>query len=167
MSSLRWTEATAEDETVVLALMEAFYREEGLVFSEEAARRAVKQLLGRPELGRVFLLRDTDGKTHGHLVLTFGFSLEFGGRFVLLDEVFVGAEIRGRGYGKGAVEFAASWAREQGAAALRLEVNRANTHARGVYLKRGFRDDARDLFTRWIWAKGKGLGAKGDGMGGE
>lgn len=150
MSSLRWIEATAEDEAVVLALMEGFYREERLVFSEEAARRAVKELLGRLELGRVFLLRDTTGKAHGHLVLTFGFSLEFGGRFMLLDEVFIEPELRGRGYGKEAVEFAASWARDQGVGALRLEVNRANTHAREVYLKRGFRDDARDLFTRWI-----------------
>jgi GNAT superfamily N-acetyltransferase len=163
MSSLRWTEATAEDEAVVLALMEAFYREERLVFSEATAREAVRALLARPELGRVFLLRATgepgaagasgeqsSRRAHGHLVLTFGFSLEFRGRFVLLDEVFVEPELRGRGYGKEAVEFAASWAREQGAGALRLEVNRANTHAREVYLKRGFRDDARDLFTRWI-----------------
>jgi GNAT superfamily N-acetyltransferase len=163
MSSLRWIEATAEDEAVVLALMETFYREERLVFSEATARAAVKELLARPDLGRVFLLRATGAPgavgaggeesgrcAHGHLVLTLGFSLEFGGRFVLLDEVFVEPELRGRGHGKEAAEFAARWAREQGAGALRLEVNRANTRAREVYLRRGFRDDARDLFTRWI-----------------
>jgi len=171
MNSLRWVEATVGDETVVLALMETFYREERLVFSEERARAAVRELLARPELGRVFLLSDAQGGRHGgrpsreegsseggedsraaygHLVLTFGFSVEFGGRFVLLDEVFVGAEVRGKGFGKEAVEFAAAWAREQGVAALRLEVNRANGHAREVYLRREFKDEQRDLLTRWI-----------------
>ncbi|ATC64880.1 GNAT family N-acetyltransferase [Nibricoccus aquaticus] len=150
-----WIEAGAADEDTVLSLMRAFYAEERLVFSEVEARVAVRELLARPELGRVFLLSESQGgegsrAAYGHLVLTFGFSLEFRGRFVLLDEVFVGAELRGKGFGKEAVEFAATWARTQGVAALRLEVNRANGHAREVYLRRGFGDDRRDLMTRWV-----------------
>jgi GNAT superfamily N-acetyltransferase len=161
-TALTWSEAGTADEDAVLALMRAFYAEERLVFAEAEARAAVRELLQRPELGRIFLLSDAQGGRHGgrpsrdercaygHLVLTFGFSLEFRGRFVLLDEVFVGSEVRGKGYGKEAVEFATAWAREQGVAALRLEVNRANGHAREVYFRRGFKDEERDLLTRWV-----------------
>ncbi len=145
-----WREAGTADEDAVLALVRAFYAEERLVFAEEAARAAVRELLQRPEMGRVLLLRDKAGRAHGHLVLTFGFSLEFRGRFVLLDEVFVSSGVRGRGLGKEAVEFAARWARAQGVAALRLEVNRANAPAREVYRRSGFKDEQRDMLTRWI-----------------
>ncbi|MGC4073574.1 MAG: GNAT family N-acetyltransferase [Nibricoccus sp.] len=150
MSPLRWIEASNDDESALLALMETFYREEKLVFSETKARAAVKKLLARTELGQAFLLKDGAGEAHGHLVLTFGFSLEFQGRFVLLDEIFVSAPMRGRGYGKEAIELAARWTREHGVAALRLEMTRANEHARAVYLGRNFKDDGRDLLTRWV-----------------
>ncbi len=150
LNAFIWSEAGTTDEDVVLALMGAFYAEERLVFLEKGARAAVRELLMRPELGRVFLLRDKAGKAHGHLVLTFGFSLEFGGRFVLFDEVFVSSEVRGRGLGKEAMEIAARWAKGQGVAALRLEVNRANAHAREVYRRSGFKDEQRDMLTRWV-----------------
>lgn len=158
MSMWQWIEATLDDEASVLVLMEAFYCEEHLVFVDAEARSAIRELLSRDELGRIFLLKQVGhGKVgahrsraaHGHLVLTWGFSLEFRGRYVLLDELFVSGTLRGRGYGKEAIEFAARWARERGAAALRLEVNHANAHAREVYARRGFADDRRDLMTRW------------------
>jgi ribosomal protein S18 acetylase RimI-like enzyme len=48
------------------------------------------------------------------------------------------------------MERAAAEARLLGVKALRLEINHANTHARGLYSKTGFEDDRRDLFTRWL-----------------
>lgn len=149
--ALRWIEAGMADADVVLALMRAFYAEERLVFSEEVAGAAVRELLARRELGRVFLLKcGNNGTVCGHLVLTWGFSLEFRGRYVLLDELYVTPGLRGQGWGRQGIEFAAAWAREHGASSLRLEVNHANTHAKAVYLRRGFGDDRRDLMTRWL-----------------
>lgn len=145
-----WKRATADDAENVLELMRAFYGEERLDFSESEARAAVIELLATPALGAVFLLRGEQGNARGYLVLTFGFSLEFRGRFVLLDEVYVDPALRGRGLGGSAVEHAAGWARAQGAAALRLEVNHANQPAKAVYSRRGFVDDRRDLMTRWV-----------------
>jgi len=152
MNTPAWTEATSSDASIVLGLMEAFYAEERLTFSIGAAELAVNKLLANPEFGRVFLLKNSAGTdasgVHGHLVVTWGFSLEFGGRYVLLDELYLKPTLRGSGWGRNGIELAASWAREQGAMSLRLEVNRHNAHAREVYLRRGFRDDGRDLFTR-------------------
>jgi GNAT superfamily N-acetyltransferase len=154
MNTPTWIEATSSDASIVLGLMEAFYAEERLAFSTAAAELAVNTLLTNAGLGRVFLLTNlgsahTSG-VHGHLVLTWGFSLEFGGRYVLLDELYLKPALRGQGWGRSGIELAARWARDQGANSLRLEVNRTNAHARDVYLRRGFRDDGRDLFTRWL-----------------
>jgi ribosomal protein S18 acetylase RimI-like enzyme len=149
-----WEDASASDEDALLALMEIFYAEEGLVFELAAARAALRVVLTRVEIGRVMVMRDTnggaDGAILGYLVLTFGFSLEFHGRYVLLDELHVIREFRDRGCGRAGIEAAASWARAQGVRALRLEVNETNQHAREVYLRRGFKDDARRLLTRWV-----------------
>lgn len=159
-----WTEAKTADADAVLGLMATFYVEERLAFDPQVAGEAVRTLLSKSELGRIFLLKKSEvsgssemmavsagrAAVMGHLVLTWGFSLEFRGRYVLLDELYVKSELRGQGWGRSAIEFAATWARERGAASLRLEVNHANRYAKDVYLRRGFGDDRRDLMTHWL-----------------
>lgn len=141
--------ARVEDESTVVALMRDFYAEEHLAFDELITPRAVRELLAHPPLGTILLLTLSDAVI-GYLVVTFGFSLEFHGRYALLDELYLVPAFRGRGWGKHALELAANIARQSGVAALRLEVNHANTRARATYLKAGFQDNRRDLFTRWV-----------------
>lgn len=137
-----------------LASMREFYREEGLVFDEAGQGEALRALMAEPAAGSVFGLFDA-GKMEanvaspslGHLVLTWAFSLEFGGRFALLDELWLAPEARGRGEGRRALEFAAAWARERGAKALRLEVAHENGRARALYARAGLTAQARDLMT--------------------
>jgi GNAT superfamily N-acetyltransferase len=162
--ALSWTEARTADADVVLELMAAFYAEERLVFDPQAAGEAVRTLMAKPEFGRIFLLKESGvarvekpvdvsaGReaVSGHLVVTWGFSLEFRGRYVLLDELYLKPEFRGKGRGRSGIEFAAVWARDQGAASLRLEVTHPNRHAKEVYQRRDFGDDRRDLMTRWL-----------------
>lgn len=137
------------DTVTILALMRAFYAEEHLVFDETAARRAVGDLLDRPALGTI-LIFESAGRVVGHATLTFGFSLEFHGRYVLLDELYLIPDARGRGWGRRALALAEAWARSAHVGALRLELNHTNTRARALYLAAGFTDDRRDLFTRWL-----------------
>lgn len=141
--------ASPADEPAILALMRDFYAEEHLVFDELVARDAVHELLADPRLG-VILLLETDAGPAGYLVLTFGFSLEFHGRFALLDELYLTPAVRGRGWGQHALTLAADVARQHRVAALRLEANHANTRAQALYLKHGFHDDRRHLFTHWL-----------------
>lgn len=143
--------ARVEDESTVVALMRDFYAEEHLAFDELVTPRAVRELLAQPQSGSILLLSHANAVV-GYLVLTFGFSLEFHGRYALLDELYLIPSARGRGWGKHALELAADTARQAGVAALRLEVNHANTRARATYLKAGFQDNRRDLFTRWLTA---------------
>ena len=147
VDELRSRPAVSADTDTILALMQAFYAEEHLVFDEPAARRAVGELLRRPEQGTL-LLFESAGRVVGHAALTFGFSLEFHGRFVLLDELFLVPDVRGRGWGHRALALVETWARPTPATALRLELNRGNTQARSLYTAAGFSDDHRDLLTK-------------------
>lgn len=139
--------AVPADIDTVLMLMRAFYAEEHLVFEEPAARRAVGELLGRPEQGTI-LLFESAGRVVGHAAITLGFSLEFHGRFALLDELFLVSDARGRGWGHRALALAEAWARSAQATALRLELNHTNTRARSLYAAAGFSDDRRDLLSK-------------------
>lgn len=145
-----WRRAGPADAETTLALMRAFYVEERLVFDEAAQGGALSALLADEALGAVFLFcpKGAGGRVLGHLVATWACSLEFGGRFVLLDELCLAPEARGRGEGRRALDFVAEWARGQGAKALRLEVAHENARARATYTKGGFEAHARDLMTR-------------------
>ena len=141
--------AEPSDADALVEMMRGLYEHDRSPFDEPSARAALAQLLADDSLGaaRLILL---GGETAGYFVVTFGFSLEFGGRFVLLDELYLAPAIRGRGWGQRSLAFAESWTRAQGVAALRLELNHANTRARALYVKSGFTSDRRDLFTRRI-----------------
>jgi len=62
----------------------------------------------------------------GYVVLSFDFSLEYGGKNAWIDELFVRPEFRGHGIGSRTLDFAAQTARELAAKVLHLEVNRDN-----------------------------------------
>jgi len=141
--------ATAADADALLAMMRALNEHDGTPFDEPSARAALAELLADDTLGvaRLILL---GGETAGYVVVTFGFSLEFGGRDAFVDELFVKEEFRGRGAGKAALGFAAEVCRARGVRALHLEVERQNTAAQSVYRRAGFADHDRYLLTKWL-----------------
>lgn len=126
--------------------MQAFYAEEGLAYEAGRAEQALGLLLADPTLGRAWLV---EGGV-GYVVVTAGFSLEFAGRFALLDEIYLVPEARGRGLGGRMLAFVAEACRAKGFQALRLEVERHNAHARGLYSRSGFVAHDRDLMTRML-----------------
>ena len=153
---LTWTPAEPDDAPAILALMEQFYREEHLEFDADATGGALCELLaqqGPNSPGRVFLLVEgcPRSEPRGYLVLTMGFSLEFHGRYAVLDEIYLTPACRGMGNGRRAIEFAAGIAKnELNARTLRLEVTNHNQRARALYERSGFRDDDRGTMTRWL-----------------
>jgi GNAT superfamily N-acetyltransferase len=152
MTQLHWTEATPADEDVVFSLMRAFYAGEHIVLRDDAARTALREMLRDPRLGRVFLLRNptlaaSENAPGGYIVVAFWHNFEFGGRVVVLDELYLDPALRGRGLGRMSIGFVREWAKTNGAVAVRLEVNHHNKRAREIYLKAGFRDDRRDIMT--------------------
>ncbi len=135
-------------------MLREFYAYDHIAFDEAEARRALALLLSDARLGRVYLI-GVGGELAGYLVVTFGFSLEFKGRDAFVDELFLRAEMRGRGLGSRALSVAEETCRAEGVRALHLEVERANTGAQEVYRRAGFKDHDRYLLTKWIEPNGR------------
>ena len=131
--------ARPRDAALVLALNQELFEEDGLTSFPLADRqRALEALLAEPgDWGVIWLIQDGETVV-GYTVLTWGFTVEVGGRFVLIDELYLRASHRGRGWGSTALAFIADWAREQGCVALQLEVEHHNQRARAVYARNGF-----------------------------
>ena len=68
--------------------MGEFYDEAGYPPPHDAAARAFTSLLAEPDRGRVWLV-DVETESVGYVVLTFGFSMEYGGPRGFIDDFFV------------------------------------------------------------------------------
>lgn len=139
--------ATVADTDLLIGLMRAFYAEDQLVFEESRLRRALAALLEEPRNGEVLLWLSEQGEVVGYAAIAMGFSLEQGGHFALLDELYLGPAARGRGRGRQALAIVEQRANARGVERLRLEVNHHNELARRLYLASGYIDDTRDLLT--------------------
>lgn len=139
--------AAPSDLEAVLALHRDFFAEDGYPFAEEESRRNLARLLAEPGLGRVFVLEE-GGKLAGYLVLTFGFSLEFGGRDALVDELYVAPGHRGRGLGTRALAAAEAACCALEIRVLHLVVERHKAGVRELYRRLGFVAPPRDVMTK-------------------
>lgn len=132
-----------------LDLMGRLYAGAGHAHDRPRARRALESLFAHPETGDVWLM-EGEGELAGYLAVTVCFSLEFGGEFGLLDELYFDERWRGRGLGARAIAFAEAWCRARDIAALRLEVAHNNEPALRLYQRAGFITHHRDLMTKWL-----------------
>ena len=155
--TLRYRLATPEDFPAILAMLCAFYAEDRIDYDAALVEPGLRALLAEPAHGAVLLLHGEEVAQAGYVSLGWCFSVEQGGRFVLLDELYLAPVARGRGWGRQALALARDWALAQGASVLRLEVNHHNVRAKALYLSAGYRDDARDILTLPLAATPKGL----------
>lgn len=132
-----------------LGMMGSLYSEAGAAHNRERARRAAEGLMANPGLGGVWLI-EVERETAGYLCVTLGYSLEFDGRFALLDELYLEKPWRGKGIGAQAIAFAEEWSRRRGLAAIRLEVAHTNRRAFELYRRHGFQAHDRHLMTKWL-----------------
>ncbi len=98
---------------------------------------AALELIQHPELGQIWLICHED-QVIGYMVATYGFSLEFYGRGIIIDELFVADAYRSQGFGRQAIEFVEDFARSQGLHSLTLDVDIANARGQQFYQARGF-----------------------------
>jgi ribosomal protein S18 acetylase RimI-like enzyme len=139
---VRFRRATADDVPTLLDLQQRFYAAEGYPYDRAVMERGMRELIADPSLGRLFLGPDA------YLVVTFGFSLEFGGRDAFVDELYVADAARGQGLGTEALRVAEEACREAGIHALHLEVEHVNARARALYERAGYEAHERHLMTK-------------------
>lgn len=135
--------ATLADLPSLLAMQREFYAHEGYPFDEVVAASAMGGFIEDASLGRMMIAGDA-----GYLVVTFGYSLEFGGRDAFVDELYVLPAARGRGLGTEALALAEELCREAGVRALHLEVEFQNSEAKRLYARSGYYEHTRHLMTK-------------------
>ncbi len=145
MSSLQCVIATEADGPRLFVWMHAFYAEEKLAFNSDC-ESALNELLRNKELGQAVVLHRSDVNV-GYFLLTYGFSIERGGKTALLDELYILPNARGQGMGKAAVAEAQRLAKEAHCTAIFVEVDRSNERAQSLYKKSGFTDLGRDYLA--------------------
>ena len=143
----RFRVAAPSDADAVVSLMRTYYAEEGYSFQAEEMATCVSRFLKNPALGRLWVA-DVDGQVVGYVVVTFGFSFEYGGRDAFIDELFVHETHRGKSLGRQAVTLAESFCRREGVRALHLEVESHRTQAAELYQRQGFSVNGRTLMTK-------------------
>jgi len=74
------------DLQALVALMAEFYGEFGYPLNRQRAAGAFTAILSDDRLGHVWLIQ-ADAEDVGYVVVTFGFSMEYGGRNAFLDDL--------------------------------------------------------------------------------
>jgi ribosomal protein S18 acetylase RimI-like enzyme len=138
-----------KDLSRTIELMREFYEHESITFDEEVARSGLRKTLLDSSLGSAYLILAGE-QAVGYFVLTFCFSLEFHGKFALLDEIYIRKPFRRHKLGAAVIEFAQGICKKMGMKALRLEVGQPNEAAHGLYRNQGFKQEMRYLFTKWL-----------------
>jgi ribosomal protein S18 acetylase RimI-like enzyme len=142
-------EAKESDTGELIAMMRSFYTELGEPFEEIRTERVLRALLADPSHGAAWVFHE-DGRATGYLVVTHGYSLEFGGRIAVVDEVYAVPERRGQGIGARALALAEEHCRRHGISVLRLEVHHENRRALALYERNGYEAHDRYLMTKWL-----------------
>jgi ribosomal protein S18 acetylase RimI-like enzyme len=137
MSQPIFERAQPEDVETLLPFIKAYYDFDGIPFDPLDVRRALGKLLDEPSLGRAWIIRD-GVQAVGHVVLTFGYDLEFGGSVATVTEVYIVPTHRRLGIGKRLFDFLEDVCRDLGVAALELQVEQDNLEAQAFYSSVGF-----------------------------
>ena len=127
--------ATSEDYQDLIPLIKEFCEIDNHEFDDARIEKSLVPLLKDTVLGRVIIL-EVEGELKGYAVLTWGWSLESGGREALLDEIYV--RKRNQGWGALLLEKVVATAKDNGAKIIFLETELANERVRDFYIRHSF-----------------------------
>lgn len=130
------TRATPDDLQALLVLIREFCAIDGHEFDEQRLANSLPALLKSDDYGLVWLIGEP---VDGYAVVTWGYSLESGGREALIDEIY----LRSREQGTGSLVMSAILedCRSRGIRCVFLETEAHNTRVRGFYERAGFEVD--------------------------
>ncbi len=129
--------ARPEDLETLLPLVAAFHAEAGIGSSEDHRRAAVQPLLEGIPYGAVYLIGPARAPV-GYIIVTFSWSVEFGGMDGFVDELFIRPPVRGRGIASEVLIALPRTLAEAGIRALHLEVDKDNEAAQRLYARARF-----------------------------
>ena len=131
------------DAETLVNLARAFHHEDGHPL-DKAGEMALRQIAHGEPFAQAWLVRQ-QGQALGYVIITLGFSVEYGGRDGFIDDLYLVPAARGRGFGREVLEFTLERARELGIRTLHLEVETGNESATRLYRAAGFEETGRHL----------------------
>jgi GNAT superfamily N-acetyltransferase len=146
---LKFIRATPEHIELLLPLMQEFYVYDHHKYVEKKAMAALNDFLSSDQWGYAWLIYFNE-KLIGYVVITFGFSLEFGGRDAFIDEVYLREPYRGMGVGTHIIDYLKEVCQAEDIRALHLEVGKENNDAYRFYLKVGFEDRQSKMMSLYL-----------------
>jgi len=120
------------------ALVAAFHVEEGIALPEDQRRAGLQPLLDGIPHGAAYLIGPPRAPI-GYLVITFGWSVEFGGLDGFIDEIYVRPGVRGRGIASETLQALPKALAGAGLKAIHLEVSRDAEATQRLYRRAGFK----------------------------
>jgi GNAT superfamily N-acetyltransferase len=138
--------ATFADREILARLLAAQLAEHGISLDAPLLAAAIDGVIERPERGR-FLIARASGEDVGVAYVSFLWALEHGGKSAWLEELYVVPAQRSAGFGTTLLRAACALARDEGCAAMDLEVEADHARAARLYEREGFRAHRR---ARWV-----------------
>lgn len=129
--------AGPEDLDRLAGLVARFHDEQGISQDDETRRAALKPLLEGNPYGVAYLIGPSRAPA-GYIVVTFGWSVEFGGMDGFIDEIYLRPAVRGRGMASEVLAALPRALADAGVTALHLEVNRQDDRLIRLYQRAGF-----------------------------
>ena len=105
--------------------------------SDKRRSQVIQTLLSDSSLGGIWLIL-ADTQIAGYIALTFGYSIEFGGKDAFIDELYIQPDFRGLGLGTETVNQIQQAARALDIQAMHLEVAQQNIKAQTFYAQANF-----------------------------
>ncbi|KIC44586.1 acetyltransferase [Ruegeria sp. ANG-S4] len=130
--------ARPDDLDRLMNLVAAFHDESGIEQDQESRRAALSPLLEGIPHGCIYLIGPGRAPL-GYIILTFGWSVEFGGMDAFVDEIYIRPAVRGRGIATEVLHDLPKALADAGLMALHLEVDRTNEAAHKLYIRSGFK----------------------------
>lgn len=120
-------------------LSELFYSSSAVLHSvpKKHHENMFEELMRSDEYAEGYIF-ESDGVAVGFGLTAKTFSREAGGKVLWLEELFILEEYRGRGLGREFFAAAEQYARSNGYARIRLEVEEKNVRARSLYARLGY-----------------------------
>ncbi|SMX41858.1 GNAT family N-acetyltransferase [Actibacterium lipolyticum] len=140
--------AGPDDINRVLPMIASYHAHAGIQTTEQQRRDALTALYGEDIQAAIWLIGPARAPV-GYIAVSFGFSIELGGRDAFIDEFFIRDAVRGRGMGSQALHLILPMLKQMGIKAVHMEVDHQNTAAAKLYERAGFRARSQNyLMTR-------------------
>ena len=124
--------AAPEDLPKLLPLVAAFHDHQGFATTPEHQHNAILPLLEGSPHGAIWLIGPRRAPV-GYVVVSFGWSVEYGGMDAIVDELFVRNAVRKRGMGSDALNGLSKALKEGGIKALHLEADQNDDTLKRFY----------------------------------